>query len=462
MACCGLLQGLNGKLLLLRIPLEVSENGVYTSYTHAYASCPVCSPTRASLMTGKSPARLGLTQAIGGHFTGALCDVPYLSYLPESEMALPRPLAAAGYQTWHVGKWHLGEGRYLPQHHGFDVNLAGCGWGLPKGGYFSPYNIPGFDNGPEGEYLTDRLTDESIQLIQQRDRSRPFFLNLWHYAVHKPISAPKDLVEKYREKARAMGRDDDDAMVEGEYFPFEARKTERNRRRRYQSDAGYAAMIENLDTNIGRLLEALEADGCAEETLVVFTSDNGGLSSSNTPITCNLPLCEGKGWMYDGGTRVSQIVRWPGVTEPGNLCQEPIISSDWYPTLLEAAHLPLDPIQHGDGKSLLPLLKGEPMERGPIFWHYPHYHHSGGRPACAIREGDWKLIELFEDGRLELFNLRDDIGEQHDRSADLPDRTEAMHTCLKEWREEVAAILPRKNPNWRPATPDELGDAASI
>ena len=259
-----------------------------------------------------------------------------------------------------------------------------------------------------------------------------------------------------------MGRDDDDAMVEGEYFPFEERRTERNRRRRYQSDAGYAAMIENLDTNIGRLLDALEADGCAEETLIVFTSDNGGLSSSNTPITCNLPLCEGKGWMYDGGTRVSQIVRWPGVTEPGSLRQEPMISSDWYPTLLEAAHLPLDPIQHGDGKSLLPLLRGEPMERGPIFWHYPHYHHSGGRPACAIREGDWKLIEHFEDGRLELFNLRDDIGEQHDRSADLPDRTEAMHTCLKEWREEVAAILPRKNPNWRPANLDELGDAAEL
>jgi arylsulfatase A-like enzyme len=166
--------------------------------------------------------------------------------------------------------------------------------------------------------------------------------------------------------------------------------------------------------------------------------------------------------MYEGGTRVDQIVRWPGVVQPGSTCAEPTISSDWYPTLLDLAGLPPDPVQHADGKSIVPLLRGEPMVRGPIFWHYPHYHHCGGRPACAVRDGDWKLIEHFEDGRLELFNLRDDIGEEHDRSAELPERGAQMHTRLRAWREEVSALMPRRNPNWQPATDDEKGDPAGV
>lgn len=431
-------------------------------FTDAYASCPVCSPTRASLLTGKSPARIGMTQAIGGCFTGALCDVPYLSFLPESEIALPRVLSEADYQSWHVGKWHLGERRFLPPLHGFDVNRGGCGWGLPKNGYFSPYGIPGFEDGPEGEYLTDRLTDEALDLISQRDRSRPFFLNLWHYAVHKPIEAPGHLVEKYREKAREMGLNAKQTIVEGEHLPYEMRKTARARRMVVQSNPVYAAMVENLDTNIGRVLNALQEDGCGEETLVVFTSDNGGDSTGPDPVTCNLPLSEGKGWMYEGGTRVDQIVRWPGVVQGGSVCQEPTISSDWYPTLLEAAGLPPDPVQHADGESILPLLRGEDMPRGPIFWHYPHYHHCGGRPACAVRHGDWKLIEHFEDGRLELFNLRDDIAEEHDLSAKEPERAVDMHGQLCAWREEVSALIPRRNPNWQPVADAERGDPAAI
>lgn len=433
-------------------------------FTDAYASCPVCSPTRASLLTGKSPARVGMTQAGGGRFVGALCDVPYLDYLPESEIALPKALAAAGYQSWHVGKWHLGEGRYGPKLHGFEVNRGGCGWGLPYKGYFSPYQIPGFEDGPEGEYLTDRLTDEAIQLIERRDRERPFFLNLWHYAVHKPIEAPEALVEKYRAKAKAMGLDRQQAIVEGEYLPFEMDKGKRNRRRLIQSDPAYAAMIENLDTNVGRLLDALERDGCAGDTLVVLTSDNGGLSSSLTPITCNLPLCEGKGWVYEGGTRVCQMARWPGVIAPGSQCSEPTVSSDWYPTLLDAAGLPPMPEQHADGVSLMPRLRGQPAKRGPICWHYPHYHHSGGRPACSIREGDWKLIEHFEDDRLELFNLRDDIEEQTNLIAQEPLRAKRLRERLAAWRREVEAIVPRRNSNWRPVVPHEAerGDAAEV
>jgi len=346
-----------------------------------------------------------------------------------------------------VGKWHLGEGRYLPPNHGFEVNRGGCGWGLPKHGYFSPYRIPGFDDGPEGEYLADRLTDEAIRLIDQRDTERPFFLNLWYYAVHKPIQAPAHLIEKYRDKARDLGLDRRQAIVEGEYFPFEMRKHLRNQRRVIQSDPVYAAMIERLDDNVGRLLDALERAGCADDTLVVFTSDNGGLHATmQEPATCNAPLAEGKGWVYEGGTRVNQIVRWPGEIEPGSRCTTPTVSSDWYPTLLELANLPAMPAQHADGVSIVPLLRGRTMERGPIYWHYPHYMQTGARPACAVRDGDWKLIEHFEDGRLELFNLRDDIGEKHDRGPDEPELVGRLHAQLCAWRDEVAAIVPRRNP----------------
>jgi len=272
------------------------------SFTNAYAAAPVCSPTRASILTGKYPATVGVTQYIGGHAVGKLCDVPYFHVLPMQEISLARALKEhGGYQTWHVGKWHLGERETRPEQHGFDVNLGGCGWGSPKHGYFSPYHCPALTDGPPGEYLTDRLTDEAMKLIASSgDASsasggeKPFFLNLWHYAVHTPIQAPEALVEKYRRKAAALGLDKINAIEEGDFFPCEHKRTERIQRRRIQSDPAYAAMVENLDWNIGRLLQALEESGKAQETIVIFTSDNGGLATAEGSPTCNAPLAGGR------------------------------------------------------------------------------------------------------------------------------------------------------------------------
>jgi len=415
-------------------------------FTHAYASCPVCSPTRASIMSGKYPARVGVTQFIGGHTVGKLQDVPYFCQLPMSEYSVARALRDGGYQTWHVGKWHLGDGSTSPSNHGFDVNVGGCGWGMPKHGYFSPYHMPNLENGPDGEYLTDRLTDEAIGLMRDRDADRPFFLNFNHYAVHTPIQSPPALIEKYEQKARDLGLDKKDAIEVGEHFPCQHKRTKRVERRLFQSHAAYAAMVENLDTNIGRLLDALDDLGIADDTLVIFTSDNGGLSTAEGSPTCNLPLSEGKGWMYEGGNRVCQIARWPKRIAGGSTCNVPTTSTDYYPTFLEAAGLPLKPQQHRDGVSLMPLLDGgDSIDRNAIFWHYPHYSNQGGAPACSVRSGDWKLIEHFEDGRLELFNVVEDEGEQHNVAQRHTAITRRMHQQLINWRKEVEALIPRVN-----------------
>jgi len=419
------------------------------TFTDAYASCPVCSPTRASCLTGRYPARIGVTQFIGGHTVGKLQDVPYHHALPLNEVTSASVLREAGYQTWHVGKWHLGSERIGPDKHGFDVNIGGSEWGAPQKGYFSPYQIPGFEDGPEGEYLTDRLTDGVVQLIEQRDSSRPFFLNLCHYAVHTPIQAPEALVEKYRAKAKRLGLDQKPALEEGELFPMIHKRDERVVRRLFQSDPVYAAMVENLDTNIGRVLEALDSAGIAENTLVVFTSDNGGLSTSEGSPTCNAPLHEGKGWMYEGGTREPLIARWPGRIEADSKCETPVISTDFFPTFLEAAGQPLRPELHVDGVSLMPLLtETGNLDREALYWHYPHYGNQGDTPGCSIRAGDWKLIEYFEDGRLELYNLREDIGESTNRAAADSETTRRLKAMLDDWKESIEAVIPKPNPNW--------------
>ncbi len=431
-------------------------------FTDAYASSPVCSPTRASILSGKAPARVGVTQWIGGHAVGRLCDVPYFHALPLSEHSIAAALRAGGYQTWHIGKWHLGGALTAPEKHGFEVNVGGCGLGHPPS-HFSPYGIPGLTDGPEGEYLTDRLTDEAIARIRARG-DQPFFLHLSHYAVHTPIQAPDSLARRYRDKAREMGLEEGAAVVAGECFPCAHKQKERVQRRLFQSDATYAAMVERVDAGIGRLLDCLETEGIAGETLVIFTSDNGGLATAEGSPTCNLPLSEGKGWMYEGGTRVCQLACWPGVTAPGAICSAPVASSDFYPTFLEAAGLPLNPEQHRDGVSLMPVLRGESgFDRGALFWHYPHYSNQGGTPACSIRESDWKLIEFFEDGALELFNLREDIGETRNRAIAEPQRTRAMRERLATWRAEVEALIPKPNPNAPPPEPLPAGvDPATV
>lgn len=422
-------------------------------FTDAYAACPVCSPSRASILTGKYPASVGVTDWIDWGFNlhparGRLIDAPYIDHLPLAETSLASALRAGGYRTWHVGKWHLGGPEYYPERHGFDVNLGGCFLGCPMQGYFSPWGIPNLPDGPAGEHLDDRLTDEAIRLIRGRD-GRPFFLNLWFYGVHTPIQAREEAVGRFAAKAAAMGLDTVEAFSEGEYFPVEHKKHLRVKRRLIQSDPVYAAMIENIDQNVGRLLAALEEEGIAGETAVFFTSDNGGLATAEGSPTCNAPLAEGKGWMYEGGTREPLIVRWPGVTQPGSLRRTPVTSPDFYPTILEMAGLDPLPRQHKDGVSLAPLLSGaDALPREAIYWHYPHYGNQGGTPGSSVRAGDWKLIEFFEDGRLELYNLRRDPGEKENLAAKEPARAAELRALLVSWREEVEAKLPAGNPEY--------------
>lgn len=419
-------------------------------FTDAYAACPVCSPSRASIMTGKYPARVGVTDYIGGNARGKLIDAPYIHHLPLEEVSLAKALKEGGYKTWHVGKWHLGEREFYPENHGFDVNIAGCHWGMPNNGYFSPYGIPTLEDGPEGEYLTDRLTDEAIRLIKGTDDS-PFFLNLCHYSVHTPIQAKKDDIERFEKKAKNLGLDKMNVIEKGEHFPCNHKKHLRVERRIVQSDSAYAAMLYNLDWNIGRLLKTLEESGKAENTFLIFTSDNGGLSTAEGSPTCNSPLTEGKGWMYEGGVRVSLVIKWPKVIKPGSICEVPVTSADFYPTLLQVASLPLIPEQHVDGESILPLLRGESnLERDAIYWHYPHYGNQGGTPGSSIRMGDYKLIEFFEDGRYELYDLQQDMSEEHNLAQEREDIVKKMAGMLKEWRNSIEAKIPQPNPEYQP------------
>ncbi|MGF1758253.1 sulfatase [Photobacterium sagamiensis] len=422
-------------------------------FTNAYASCPVCSPTRASIISGKSPARLGVTQWLGGYSEGKLAHVPYVDHLSTEHTSIASVLRDNGYSTWHVGKWHLSKhdetrSETYPDKHGFDVNIAGCDWGHPFNGYFAPYGIETLEEGEEGEYLTDRITDEAINLIQA-DQEKPWFMHLSHYAVHTPIECHPHLVEKYKAKAASLGLDKKDPFVKGESFSCAHLKDDHVLRRIIQSDPVYAAMMENLDWNVGRVLDALEATGQADNTIVVFYSDNGGLATSEGSPTCNAPLAEGKGWMYEGGTREPLLVRWPAVIKPNTLCSEPVSSMDFFPLFLEAAQLPLMPEHHEDGVSFMPLLKGDAsFKRGPLFWHYPHYSNQGGTPGCSVREGQWKLIKFFEDDHLELYNLDEDVSEECNLVDLHPEVADRLHQQLQAWQHDVEAKLPVSNPNY--------------
>lgn len=429
------------------------------SFTDAYAACPVCSPTRGSILTGKYPARLGITDWIDWEGSmhpakGKLIDAPYIKALPSNEETLASALSSANYQTWHVGKWHLGGDGHYPNQVGFDVNIGGCEVGSPApGSYFSPWTIPTLQDAPvpEGTYLTDYLTNESIHLLEKRDTERPFFLNLWYYSVHTPIEAKEEKINKYRRKAQEMGIDGIEPFEVGPSIPCEHKRPEKILRRTIQSDPVYAAMIESLDENIGLLLDYLDKHDLRENTLVIFTSDNGGLSTAEGSPTCNAPLAEGKGWMYEGGTREPLLVRWPGWIVAGSRTDEPITSTDFYPTILEAASLAFKQEQHCDGESFFPLLKGREWSRSrSLFWHYPHYGNQGGTPGASIRRGDWKLIEFFEDEHIELYNLREDIGENLDRSETELEIKEHMHQELYAWQRQIGALFPAPNHEFIP------------
>ncbi len=408
-------------------------------FTDGYAACNVCSPTRAAIMTGKYPARLLLTQWLpSGRWSprgNKLREGRYLSNLPLEEVTIAEAMRQAGYRTAFMGKWHLGtETYYYPQHQGFDVNVGGRDYGAP-GGYFYPFEgswkIPTTGQtlhkdppvqGKEGDYLVDRLAEEAEKFIRE-SADQPFFLMLSHYAVHAPLQGKPDKVGRYETIAL----------------------------KQRQGNPHYAAMVESVDDSVGRVLRTLQELQLAQRTLVIFTSDNGGFAKA----TDNSPLRANKGSNYEGGLRVPVIIKWPGKTKPGSISREPIISTDFYPTILAVTGQGSRPYQHADGRNLVPLLTGSGgLDREAIYWHYPHYNqHPQSFPSSVIRAGNWKLIEAFETGHLSLYNLATDISEIRDLSEQQPAKVAELYGKLNAWRAEVGADPMPPNPEYTGAKP---------
>ncbi|NLE59689.1 MAG: sulfatase, partial [Planctomycetes bacterium] len=342
-------------------------------FTQGYAANPVCSPTRYSILTGRYPTRARATNWFSGTREGRFKPAPLADRMPLEEVTLAEALHEHGYRTAFVGKWHLGPSKeFWPEQQGFDVNVGGHDRGSPPGGYFAPWNNPRLENGPKGEFLTQRLADESLAILE-RLQNEPFLLYLAFYSVHTPLQAPAELTAKYEAKAERLGLTDrPEFAAEEQAWPTD----EPRRVRILQKHATYAAMVESMDAAVGRVLDKLDELGLSDSTTVCFFSDNGGLSTSEGSPTSNLPLRGGKGWTYEGGIREPMIIASPGLTAPGSLCDVPVISTDFYPTLLDIAGLPLKPDQHLDGVSLKPLLEGARADSLPpraLYWHYPHY-----------------------------------------------------------------------------------------
>ena len=405
---------------------QLSTEGML--WSNAYSACPVCSPTRVSILTGKYPARVHFTghiTAIGRHRhpdTSAIIPPTDLMYIPYEEHTLAEMLKKAGYTTAHIGKWHVGGEGYWPTDQGFDLNVAGWTHGSPPA-YFYPYErpestwnsgIPTLSGGKEGEYLPDRLTDEAILFIEANTEA-PFFLNLSYYAVHTPLQAPAEIVKKYEEIVPGTG-----------------------------IDPVYAAMVEKVDENIGRLLALLEELGLDENTVVVVTSDNGGLET----VTDNGPYRRGKGHLYEGGIRVPFMIRWPGVVKPGIVSQNRTISMDIYSTLLDMAGVDYDTIAGLDGRSLLKDFSGSTTAVQPdLFWYYPHYG-IGQDPGAIIISGNYKLIDHYDPAKTELFDLANDIGEIRDLSGEFPEVTDSLKTRLYQWLASVDPLMHTRNPEY--------------
>jgi len=407
-------------------------------FTDSYASCAVCSPTRASVMTGRYPVRTGITDWIRGSFQGGrvpldgknpsgyegdtsqrlLCP-QNARWLELDEITIAEILDAGNYVSCHIGKWHLGFTEWYPENQGFDYNYGGCDYGQPPS-YFDPYfrsghgSIPTLEPRKVGEYLTDREADEAVGFIR-RHKNQPFFLYLAHYAVHTPLEGKNELVRKYAAKPATN-----------------------------QKNATYAAMVESVDLSVGRILDVLDELGIADNTLILFTSDNGGYLQA----THNAPLRSGKGYPYEGGIRVPLIVRWPNRVSPRSECGVPVISVDYFPTICEAASVSLPADRPIDGVSLMPLFDGkDTLGREDLFWHFPHYR-GDVVPYSIVRSGGWKLIRRYEGKTHELFNLNEDLSEEFEISEERADKVVELASKLDDWLLRTGAKMPKPNPDY--------------
>lgn len=400
-------------------------------FTNGYSACTVSSPTRAAIMTGKYPAKLHLTDWIEGHKKpDAKLQIPdWTMFLSLEEVTMAEIFKSAGYSTAHIGKWHLGQmEKYWPENQGFDINIGGWSKGSPNlnkkegtNGYFSPYGNPRMKDGPEGEYLTERLAKEACDYIQHA-KSKPFFLNLWFYNVHTPLQAKQDKIDKYQ------------AIVDSAKF---------------QKNPVYAAMVEHVDDAVGKIIATLKSEGLYENTIIVFTSDNGGLiGREKNKVTNNSPLRLGKGTIYEGGVRVPLIIKNAGDNPIKYISQTPAISIDFLPTLIDLADLQVDKkIKKGfDGVSLKSLFVSQDakLKRKSIFWHYPHYHNQGATPYSAVRMGDWKLIHIMESDSYELYNLKNDVSETENLYEAKPKIAEKLKKTLVSWRGKMDAQMPTR------------------
>lgn len=465
------------------------------SFSNAYAASHVCSPSRASVISGQYPARLHLTDWLPGRENypfQKLSNADIVQHLPYDILTLPEILKENGYATAIFGKWHLGEDSLSTKKQGFDLHIPDYNKGWPNGTYFSPYNMKGLEGGPDGEYLTDRLTNEAIKYIE-KNKEKPFFLFMSHFAVHDPIEGRPDLVQKYKKKLEGiplpkvlpfilepnpddsvqLTREELNALLkQPEYKGFELSPYRTVKVKQIQDNIQFAAMVESVDESFGKLLTELDKLGLRDNTIIIFFSDNGGMSAANyfkpdrkiAPknldkafSTSNLPLRGGKGWLYEGGIREPLIIQWKGtILSKGTICDVPIISIDFYPTIIDLAGIPKLGNMLLDGKSFAPVLENSKnvsdIKNRALYWHFPQYSNHGQQsPGGAIRLGDYKLLEYYENYRVQLFDLKKDPGELYDLSKKMPAKVNELKKMLDDWRIDIKANMPYPNPDYDPS-----------